>query len=130
MGIRKLATTKGPRKKLIKELDALWSNCVRKNWDNKCAWPGCKETTRLSPHHYFHKAQGNFARWSLANGVLLCFGHHIRQVHQSGNIEPIREVLIQKIGVDAFHTLKTDSRTVLKLSIEQLKGLKSFLEVY
>jgi hypothetical protein len=119
---------KTPRKALEKELDKLWSQIAHRKWGERCAWPGCTQTERLSPHHFYHKSQGNFARYSVDNSILLCFGHHIRQVHQRGNTEPIREVLIQKIGEERFNQLRRDVKQTLKMGIDQLRGLESFFQ--
>ena len=116
--------------RLEKELDELWKKIVYKNWGNKCAWPGCKVTQppkQLFCHHYFHKAQGNRARWEPLNGVLLCYGHHMGQVHRSGNVEPIREVLIKRIGIVGFEALRLRVSVIFKPTLENLREMKERL---
>lgn len=122
---RKVAT---PRKKMIKILDDLFSEVVQKQWGHKCAWPGCSQPGN-QPHHFFHKAQGNAARYNLNNGVLLCFAHHIRQVHQKGDTEPIRDVLIAKIGQEEFERLKQDVKRLWKPTIRELETLAMALKI-
>lgn len=126
--LSKATFDKARRKKLEKELEALWSKVAHKQWGERCAWPGCTNTDLLSPHHFWHQAQGNIAKYSVLNSILLCFGHHIRQVHQRGNTEPIREVLIQKIGHAAFDQLRQDVKGSWTPSIDELERLKSFYE--
>ena len=124
-GVKKSKTTrdKAHRKRLEKELDDLFSKIVHKSWGYKCAWPGCKNVGTAA-HHYFHKAQGLIARWSLENGILLDYGHHFFQVHSKGDTEPIRDKIIEKIGIDAFMKLKSDVRKTWKPTLEDLEDLK------
>jgi len=114
---------KTPRKKLEKELDALWGKLAHQRV-KKCQWPGCDKTERLNAHHFFHQAQGRIARWSLENAIILCYGHHMFQVHQKGDVEPIREVLIQTIGQSGFDMLKSEVRGSWKPTIQELEALK------
>jgi hypothetical protein len=112
-----------PRKKLEKELDTLWSLIVRNRWGHKCCWPGC-DNVGNQPHHFFHKAQGLRARWLIDNGVCLCFAHHIFQVHGKGDTEPIRDILIAKIGQTEFDLLKVRVRETWKPTMQDLQELK------
>lgn len=121
----KASIDKARRKRLEKELDSLWGQIAHARVKS-CQWPGCINTERLAAHHYFSRAQGNFARWNLLNAVILCYGHHIFQVHQKGDVEPIRDVLVRKLGQEGFDTLKSDVRQVWKPTNDQLEGLKSF----
>jgi hypothetical protein len=120
---------KAKRKRLETELDNQWREIAMVKWGGKCCWPGCSQTSRLSVHHFFHKKQGHVARWHLDNGMPLCFGHHIRQVHGSGNVEPIREALIEKKGVDVFNALKAAVRVTWKPSIEDMEALRDVFSV-
>ena len=112
------------KKRLEKDLDDLWSKIVHKQWGETCAWPGCKQTTRLAAHHYFHRSGGSKARWNINNGILLDFFHHFHEVHQRGNVEPIRDVLIQRLGIDGFCNLKRDVKGAWKPTIQELQDLK------
>ena len=123
--MRKTISARG---KLEKHLDALWGDIVRRQWYGTCAWPGCFQPGN-QPHHFFHRAQGNKARWNIFNGVCLCFAHHIRKVHQEGNTEPIRDALIMKIGSKTFEQLKLDVRGMWKPTMVELSELKKQMEV-
>ncbi len=123
--VSKASRDKAARKRLEKELDSLWGQIAHANV-KVCQWPGCTNTERLHAHHYFHQAQGNTARWNTANSIILCYGHHIFQVHQKGDVEPIRDVMIRRLGEDGFNQLKSDVRQVWKPSLDQLEGLKAF----
>ena len=119
-------TAKMLRKKTEKDLDKLWSAVVRKRWGNYCA--GCGKPGNQA-HHFFHRAAGSYARWSAENGILLCFGCHIRKVHQRGDVEPIREALIKKIGQEEFDRLKVAVKRVWKPTLPELQALLERLEV-
>ncbi len=121
----KTSRDKATRKKIEGELDKLWAQIAHTRVKN-CQWPGCVNFERLAAHHYFSRAQGNLARWNLSNAVILCYGHHIYQVHQKGDFEPLRDVLVKKLGKEGFDLLKSDVRQVWKPSIDQLEGLKAF----
>jgi hypothetical protein len=127
--VSKTVLDKARRKKLEKELDNLWKEIVHFKWKNKCAWPGCDKTNYLSAHHYFHKAQGNKARWLVDNGVLLCYGHHIGQVHRAGNVEELRDMLVQKLGQNYFDWMKQEVTKVFKPSLANLEQLQFELTV-
>lgn len=124
---RKTVDGKALRKKAEKELDGLWGDIIRKRGGGKCAWPGCGRSGN-QPHHFFHRAQGNVARWSTDNGCLLCFGHHIRQVHQKGDTEPLRDVLIARLGEEGFDRLKADVRRVWRPTLEEIMALEEKFE--
>jgi hypothetical protein len=125
---KKPPTQKDRLKTLTKDLDVLWSKVVHKNWGEKCGWPGCVyPNPRLSSHHWMHRAAGNRARWNTNNGILLCYFHHLHEVHQRGNTEPIRDALIEKLSLGGFERMMDDCRGVWKPTIEELEQLKSEL---
>lgn len=53
--------------------DREWVEAVRKKWDYKCAYCGCKE--KPNAHHIIPRENRNF-RWDVMNGILLCSKHH------------------------------------------------------
>jgi len=116
---------KDTRRSVEKALDKLWSQIVLKSWGYKCAMCGGLAN---QPHHYFHKAQGLRARWTVENGVALCFPCHIRKVHQKGDVEPCRDAIIQKIGEVKFNSLKFRSKTIWKPTADELRALKAQFE--
>lgn len=121
----KRKTAKQQIKKLEKELDALWGKAVHRRWGEKCAWPGCSHVGGiLHAHHWMHKSAGKKARWKIENSILLCFFHHIRSVHQMGNTEPIRDVLIERLGLGGFERLRDECAGVWKPTLDQLLELK------
>jgi hypothetical protein len=122
--VSKATLDKARKKKLEKELDKLWSEIVRKGGQHKCQWPGC-ENAGNQPHHFFHKAQGNVARWEPDNGVNLCFAHHIYQVHSKGDTEPLRDYLIWKLGADRFENMKWEVRQSWKPTIDELEAKRA-----
>ncbi len=121
--VTKATLDKARRKRLEKELDKLWGQIAHAKVKS-CQWPGCTNTERLHAHHYFHQSQGLHARWSLENFVILCYGHHIFQVHTKGDVEPIREVMIWTLGIGRFEELKASVRLVWKPHISELESLR------
>lgn len=128
--IKKPPTKQVLIKRLSKELDELCKQIVHLHWKNKCAWPGCEVAQppkQLYCHHYFHKVQGNRARWEPKNGILLCYGHHLGQVHRAGNVEPLRDVMIQRLGIDGFNNLRLRCQQTWKPTIDELEELRYLL---
>jgi hypothetical protein len=125
--IPKAVSDKAKRKRLEIVCDDLWKALCRKWWGGVCAWPGCQVTKPLYCHHFFHKAQGNRARWEQFNSILLCYGHHMGQVHRAGNVEPIRDVLIGRIGQIGFDVLRVRCGLVFKPTLEDLELLRDEL---
>ena len=83
-----------PIPKLVKKLDALWSLRVRER-DNRCMLCGgyVGEINRLQAHHWIiTRAQSSKYRWDLRNGVSLCYGCHIHQVHSNPSVELIERL--------------------------------------
>lgn len=114
-------------KKLEAQLDKLWSQAVHKRWGEQCAWPGCVKTSYLAAHHFVHRSQGNRARWLISNSVVVCYGHHIGQIHRGGNTEPIREVLINRMGIGSFERMMVECKGVWKPTLEELLTLEKEL---
>jgi len=112
--------------KEIMKPGGLWAQEVKLDWGYKCAWPGCNKKAQAA-HHFFHKAQGNRAKYSTGNGVALCYGHHIGKVHRGGEVEPIREVLIAKIGEQNFRCLKIQCAEYWNPTLEELRAMKEIM---
>ena len=58
---------------LTKELDKLWSEIVKIQWNHKCAY--CWKTEYLNSHHLFTRSR-RATRWDLNNWICLCSGCH------------------------------------------------------
>ena len=85
---------KTEKQKLIEKLDDLWSKRVRER-DNKCILCGkyIGEVKSLQAHHWIlTRKQSAKYRWDIRNGVSLCYGCHIHQVHTNPSAELIRRL--------------------------------------
>jgi Bacteriophage Lambda NinG protein len=91
----------------VKELDALCRELTRRRYGGMCALCG---RVGNQPHHFFPKGEHAILRWVLDNLVWLCFGCHIRKVHQGGETEPVRDVIIARMGQEAFDEMKELSK--------------------
>jgi hypothetical protein len=83
-----------PLPKLIKKLDELWSLKIRQR-DNKCILCGgyVNDIKHLQAHHWIvTRNQSSKYRWDLRNGVSLCYGCHIHQVHSNPSVELINRL--------------------------------------
>jgi hypothetical protein len=103
---------KPPKKSnIVKKLDSLWSHIIREIYQGKCALCG---RDGQCAHHFFGKGSHSATRWDVHNGLWLCFGCHIRKIHQDGNTEPARDALIRRIGLSKFVALKERAMTVCR----------------
>lgn len=70
---KRATKTRLPAKKSLRTTaDKLWSRAVRDDWAGKCAVCGRRET---EAHHLIPRT--NYAtRYSIENGIALCFQHH------------------------------------------------------
>ena len=112
------------KKKLIGELDTLWRKIINIKWGHRCAV--CRGAGTQA-HHFFGKKACPSVRWNTDNGVLLCFYDHIGKVHQQGLVEPVRDKLVEKLGVTDFEDLKFEAFRVHKFTTEELYALKQEL---
>lgn len=83
-----------PLPKLRDKLDALWSKRVRER-DNRCILCGghINNIKELQAHHWIlTKNQSSKYRWDIRNGVSLCYGCHIHQVHAHPSVELINRL--------------------------------------
>jgi len=58
---------------LTKKADKLWSELVKHQWDNVCAY--CSKTTYLNSHHLFTRSR-RATRWRSKNWICLCSWCH------------------------------------------------------
>ncbi|MCR4307537.1 MAG: hypothetical protein NUV80_03180 [Candidatus Berkelbacteria bacterium] len=63
----------------------------------------------------------------IENSILLCFFHHIRSVHQMGNTEPIRDVLLERLGQTGFERLRVDCVGIWKPTLPELEEIRNKL---
>lgn len=73
------------RQKLSDTCDKLWSEIVKKHWDNKCAI--CGATDNLNSHHIITRSEKNL-RWDVRNGICLCTLHHTLSAKLSAHKTP------------------------------------------
>lgn len=108
----------------IKQLDSLWSKIIKEIYQGRCALCGRDGT---AAHHFFGKGSHSAVRWDLHNGLWLCFGCHIRKIHQDGNTEPARDALISRIGLSKFTTLKQTAKQIVRRRKQDYIEIKSHL---
>lgn len=124
--------TKTKIKRLKKQCDILWSQCVRTR-DGRCAL--CGKQDSLNAHHWVHsKAQGNRHRWDVRNGISLCYTCHIYKVHTyaSADIsERLKEFAFSTgvISPQDYEAMAND-HTILKDSLEEMENIKASLTNY
>ena len=104
---------KNDRAKLLKELDKLWSLAVR-NRDKKCILCGqTKDVKKLQAHHWIKtRARSLKYRFDIRNGVSLCYGCHICQLHNNPTVDMIEDLTEKCI----------DSGIVTRAEIEEIKN--------
>lgn len=70
---RKRTNSNVPAKGRLRDIaDQLWSRAVRDDWANRCAVCG---SGKVEAHHLVPR-QHEATRYTLLNGVALCFTHH------------------------------------------------------
>lgn len=109
-------------KSIERELDLLWSKCVKKRAKNRCEI--CKDDTILHAHHIFTRTKYG-TRWMLQNGVCLCPKCH-RYAHEniSGFRNFFNPIRIEQLRSIALKTIKWDLEDLQKLK----KEYKNYLE--
>ena len=114
---------KTPRKKLVAQLDKLWSEVIRLNHP---ACIVCGKTSNLNAHHAIvRKAQSLGVRWLLLNGVSLCISCHLFKLHgQQGDhqfLETYMAKLDELIPADEQLNIKQIGHQVTKYSLQDLE---------
>ena len=112
-----------PRKRLIKELDKLWTEIVKLRAGNKCQYCG-RNNIRLNAHH-IHSRSRYATRWDLDNGVCLCFTHH-RLMHD----DPEEAMKFYKtlFTQEQWEQLKTKAHQLAKFSLADLEQMRDKLK--
>ena len=116
------------RAKLIKKLDELWSKKVRER-DNKCILCGkyIGQPEKLQAHHWIiTRARSLKYRWDLRNGVSLCYGCHICQVHHNPSVDLMNRLynlaILNKVAtINEVDEILLNSTAITKLSIKDLE---------
>ena len=116
---KKKRKPKTPERKLIEAIDALDSDiCLIIN-NFRCILCGGKAGFN---HHYFHKQNHGNVRFDPDNHCPVCFGCHNFEIHSKGNVEDLRDILIQRISQFGFDDLKERSNFIADRSISYLKA--------
>jgi len=73
-----------------------WRQKVYKRDNHQCQWPGCNQRKKLNAHHI--KTWANFPalRFTVDNGITLCYQHH----KMIKNLENLYESVFLKIVQD------------------------------
>jgi 5-methylcytosine-specific restriction endonuclease McrA len=115
---------------LTKTADKLWSELIKIQGGNKCAY--CGTTEYLNSHHLFTRSR-RATRWDLENWITLCSGHHTLSsefsAHQTSLefflwIEELKwREFIEKISKRSQQITKVTSE-YLQTTIELFKTIK------
>lgn len=105
-----MRTTCGP-KSLVKKADALWSKIIRTR-DPICRW--CRKNPTKQAHHIFGRRSRN-TRWSLANGIGICFGCHLKG-HE--NPMDLHDHIRAMMGADKYDLLRMASKIPVKIDVQ------------
>lgn len=119
-------------KALKNKCDKLWSEAVRTR-DGACVL--CGKTEGLNAHHWIHsKAQGNFHRWDVKNGITLCFACHIYKVHSYASADVIEQLKAAAFarGIVTPDELESIANThqIAKFGVEDMERVKDYLTDY
>lgn len=119
-------------KRLRKACDKLWSEAVRTR-DGACVLCGAKE--KLNAHHWIHsRAQGNFHRWDVKNGITLCYACHVYKVHTYASADIMErlktEAFMRGIVTPAEYEEITNNHSLAKFGIAEYEQIKSYLTDY
>jgi hypothetical protein len=120
-------------KMLQKKADALWSLCVRTR-DKRCTL--CGKTETLQAHHFIRtKGACSKHRYTLINGITLCYACHLYKVHADAalvHIQPLGQSLIARghATEDEINNILHDKAERVIESIEYYEGIIENLEGY
>lgn len=116
---------------LTKVADKLWSDVVKLEWGNKCAY--CWKTDYLNSHHLFTRAR-KATRFDIENWICLCSGCHTLSSTFSAHQTSLEFFLWleEKYGRDWIEKRKVKSLTIIKVTpefiqneIDNLKEIKN-----
>lgn len=116
-------------KKLRKECDKLWSECVKLR-DGACVL--CSKREGLNAHHWIHsRAQGNLHRWDVKNGIAVCFACHLYKIHNYASadiMEQLKRVAFQRgIVTPEEYEAIANNHSIAKFGLEDYMQIKSYL---
>lgn len=119
-------------KTLKTKCDKLWSEAVRTR-DGECVLCGRKDT--LNAHHWIHsKAQGNWHRWDIRNGLALCYACHIYKVHTYASadiMERLKAFAFDRgIVTPADYEAIANDHQIAKFGVEDMERVKVYLTDY
>lgn len=97
------------KKKRRKPITRDYNDCQYRMWrllvldrdNHKCRWPGCTRRNRLQVHHIKRYANYPLLRFSLQNGISLCFSHHKKVTGKEEQYEVMfNNILLGDVIVD------------------------------
>ena len=93
----------------------LWSAAAFHIYGSTCCI--CKKRRASGTHHYFGKKSHPSVMFDIRNALPSCFACHIIQIHQQGDTEHARNVMIERLGIAGFINLERDAHQLGKLSL-------------
>jgi hypothetical protein len=122
--VRKASKRKVATGTTEKELDRLWSFCVRKRDKGICVHCG---KPSVHSHHIFSRRH-RATRWNTSNGIGLCFGCHFYWVKSSEikDKQDYLELINCKVGSEQLAILARLSSQVVKIDRELMKQQLTF----
>jgi hypothetical protein len=94
---------KSERKKLKLKLKSICSKACSSQAGGMCE---ICDKAGTQAHHMFSKKAFPYLEFNLDNLIWLCFFCHIRRIHQQGQYELARDILIKRLGTARFQSLK------------------------
>ena len=106
---------------LTKKADALWSECVKINYNYACQYCGKKEW--LNSHHLFTRSR-KATRFDIDNGICLCSYHHTLSHDFSAHQSPLEfyEWIVQIKWKEFIEEMSKKSQQVVKVTPEYIKA--------
>ena len=111
---------------LNKQLDQLWSKCVRESVGR------CELCGRTSPEvvlhaHHIYSRTHRSTRYDLDNSVCLCMGCHLYTAHKS--VQEFADWVYEKLGQEKLDALRKKAHTTVKYTKEdKLRMIKDLQE--
>jgi len=112
---------------LTKKADKLWSELVKYQWDNMCAY--CWKTEYLNSHHLFTRSR-KATRWRDKNGIALCSWHHTLSSTFSAHQTSLEfyQWLEEKFWREWIEERSKKSQEIYKVTSEWLQEIITELE--